>query len=211
MPSGAGRGQRAGRPRREAGSLASARAAGGRPVAARRLIGAYIATLPGERPAAKVDRPWKPGVELVPPMPARDRHHARVRCALEKDGWTVTHDPLHLRWGKRDLYVDLGAEQLLAAERGAVRIAVEIKMFSGASAVEDLQQALGQFVMYQDVLARREPGRVLYLAIALDVREELFEEPLGTLLLENSRLRLLVFDPTTEVITSWTPAPPTAT
>jgi hypothetical protein len=134
-----------------------------------------------------------------------------VRCALEKDGWTVTHDPLHLRWGKRDLYVDLGAEQLLAAERGAVRIAVEIKMFSGASAVEDLQQALGQFVMYQDVLARREPGRVLYLAIALDVREELFEEPLGTLLLENSRLRLLVFDPTTEVITSWTPAPPTAT
>jgi hypothetical protein len=107
--------------------------------------------------------------------------------------------------------VDLGAEQLLAAERGAQKIAVEIKMFSGLSAVEDLQQALGQFVMYHDVLARLEADRVLYLAIAVDVREELFEEPLGKLLLENSRLRLLVFDPTTEVIASWTPSPPTAT
>jgi XisH protein len=144
-------------------------------------------------------------------MPARDRHHAKVRRALERDGWTVTHDPLHLRWGPRDLYVDLGAEQLLAAERGTQKIAVEIKMFSGTSPVEDLQHALGQFVMYSDVLAQVEVGRVLYLAIAIDVREELFEEPLGKLLLDNSRLRLLVFDPTTEVIDSWTPSPPTAT
>lgn len=144
-------------------------------------------------------------------MSARDRHHARVRRALEKDGWSVTHDPLHLRWGTRDLYVDLGAEQLLAAERGKVKIAVEVKTFSGASAVEDLQHALGQFVMYHDVLARLEGDRVLYLAIAADVREELFEEPLGALLLENSRLRLLVFNPATEVITAWTPSPPIAT
>jgi len=134
-----------------------------------------------------------------------------VRRALEKDGWSVTHDPLHLRWGTRDHYVDLGAEQLLAAERGKVKIAVEVKTFSGASAVEDLQHALGRFVMYHDVLARLEGDRVLYLAIAVEVREELFEEPLGALLLENSRLRLLVFNSTTEVITAWTPSPPTAT
>lgn len=149
-------------------------------------------------------------VECRASMPVRDRHHARVRAALEKDGWTITHDPLHLRWGPRDLYVDLGAEQLVAAERGALKIAVEIKMFSGTSAVEDLQQALGQFVMYHDVLARLEADRTLYLAVAVDVRDELFDEPLGRLLLENSRLRLLVFNPTTEVITSWTPSPPTA-
>jgi XisH protein len=144
-------------------------------------------------------------------MPARDRHHARVRRALEKDGWAITHDPLHLRWGPRDLYVDLGAEQLLAAERGALKIAVEVKMFAGTSAIEDLQHALGQFVMYHDVLARLEADRVLYLAVANDIRDELFDEPLGRLLLENDRVRLLVFDPTKEVITSWTPSPPTAT
>ena len=48
-------------------------------------------------------------------MPARGLYHAQVRAALTKDGWTITDDPLHLRWGKKDLYVDLGAERLLTA------------------------------------------------------------------------------------------------
>lgn len=43
-------------------------------------------------------------------MPARDRYHDEVRRALIADGWQVTDDPLRLRWGKRDLFVDLGAE-----------------------------------------------------------------------------------------------------
>jgi hypothetical protein len=52
-------------------------------------------------------------------MPAKDRYHKAVRHALESDGWTITADPLTLRVGTRDLYVDLGAEKLLAAERGS--------------------------------------------------------------------------------------------
>ncbi len=32
-------------------------------------------------------------------MPARDRFHSQVRNALIQDGWTITHDPLRLRWG----------------------------------------------------------------------------------------------------------------
>jgi hypothetical protein len=51
-------------------------------------------------------------------MPARDRFHDTVKTALTRDGWDVTHDPLRLRWGARDLYVNLGAERLLAAEKG---------------------------------------------------------------------------------------------
>ncbi len=43
-----------------------------------------------------------------------------MRRALERDGWTITHDPLRLRWGAKDLYVDLGAEQILAAEKASV-------------------------------------------------------------------------------------------
>ncbi len=27
-------------------------------------------------------------------MPARDIYHDTVRNALEKDGWTITHDPV---------------------------------------------------------------------------------------------------------------------
>ena len=39
-----------------------------------------------------------------------------MRNALVHDGWTITHDPLHLRWGTKDMYVDLGAERFLGAE-----------------------------------------------------------------------------------------------
>jgi hypothetical protein len=65
-------------------------------------------------------------------MPAKDAHHDGVRRALEKAGWRVTHDPLYLTYGKRDVFVDLSAE-ILAAEIGHVRIAVEIKSFFGKS------------------------------------------------------------------------------
>ena len=47
-------------------------------------------------------------------MPARDFYHEQVRTALVKDGWVITHDPLRLNWGNKDLYVDLGAERLIA-------------------------------------------------------------------------------------------------
>jgi hypothetical protein len=72
-------------------------------------------------------------------MSARDRFHDCVRNALIKDGWVITHDPLRLPWGKKDLYVDLGAEQLLAAEKGQRQIAVEIQSFLGKSEVDDLE------------------------------------------------------------------------
>lgn len=40
-------------------------------------------------------------------MPARDKYHDCVCNALIKDGWTITNDPLVLKWGGKDLYVDL--------------------------------------------------------------------------------------------------------
>jgi hypothetical protein len=138
-------------------------------------------------------------------MPARDRYHDHVRAALIKEGWTITHDPLRLHWGLKDMYVDLGAEQLLAAEKDACKIAVEIKSFVGLSEMDDLEKAIGQYVVYHDVLLQIEPERDLYLAINEETFVNLFEEPIGKLLLDNRRVRLLVFDPQTEVIRRWIP------
>ena len=42
-------------------------------------------------------------------MPAKDRYHDCAKNALIKDGWTITNDPFTLKWGKREMYVDLGA------------------------------------------------------------------------------------------------------
>jgi hypothetical protein len=54
-------------------------------------------------------------------MPALDLYHQAVRHALEKDGWTVTHDPLTLRVGADRVHIDLAAERMLAAEKGSVK------------------------------------------------------------------------------------------
>jgi XisH protein len=138
-------------------------------------------------------------------MPARDIYHDTVKAALVKDGWVITHDPMMLSWGKADVYVDLGAEQMIAAEKAERKIAVEIKSFVGASPIEDLRNALGQYVLYHDILLRIEPDRTLYLAVQRAVYEDLFEDPIGQLLLGNNRLRLVVFDPHTEEIQRWLP------
>ena len=104
--------------------------------------------------------------------------------------------------------VDLGAEQLLAAEKGSGKIAVEIKSFVGLSEMDDLEKAVGQFVVYHDVLSNVEPDRVLYLAVAEEIYVDLFEEPIGKLLIANGRVRVLVFDPYQEVIRQWIPTAP---
>jgi hypothetical protein len=63
-------------------------------------------------------------------MPARDIYHSVVVHALMADGWNITHDPLSLSYGGKDLYIDLGAERVtIAAEREGQKIAVEIKSF----------------------------------------------------------------------------------
>ena len=136
-------------------------------------------------------------------MSAKDIFHDNVINALEKDGWTVTDDPYTLRVGQRDVYVDIGAEKLFAAEKDNRKIAVEVKSFVGRSEVADLQNALGQFIFYEDYLSEIEPDRILFLAIRQQVFATLFKDDVGEKFIENKRLRLLVFDEDDEVITKW--------
>ncbi len=49
-------------------------------------------------------------------MPERDLFHDVVKTALAKDGWTITHDPLFLRLGGVQMFIDLGAEKVIAEE-----------------------------------------------------------------------------------------------
>lgn len=138
-------------------------------------------------------------------MAARDLYHVPVKRSLIKEGWTITHDPLHLKWGRKDMYIDLAGSQMISAQKGLCKIAVEIKTFGGRSEIDDLEKALGQYILYFDVLAELEPDRLLYLALPTWVYTNLFEEPIGALLLQNKRLRLIVFDPLKEVIEQWIP------
>ncbi|WP_017304147.1 XisH family protein [Spirulina subsalsa] len=136
-------------------------------------------------------------------MPAKDIYHDAVRNALIKEGWTITDDPLILSIGKRDLFVDLGAEKLITAEKDHQKIAVEIKSFIGKSRIDDLEKALGQYILYDEIMMDKQENRMLYLAIKKSAYEDIFEEPIGRLLLRRNIVKLLVFDEKREVILEW--------
>lgn len=112
-------------------------------------------------------------------MPRYDIYHDTVKNALLSEEWTITHEPLYLRYGRDRLYVDLGAEKIIVAEKDKTKIAVEIKSFVGSSAIDDLEKAMGQYVIYKAVLEEKEPVRQLYLAVPKDIFENILKEELG--------------------------------
>jgi hypothetical protein len=95
-------------------------------------------------------------------MPAKDIYHNTVKAALIKDGWKITHDPFRIRLVRgKNLFVDLGAKRMLAADRDSEKIVVEVKSFTRASDMKDLEDALGQFVLYAQLLRGYADDRTL--------------------------------------------------
>jgi hypothetical protein len=136
-------------------------------------------------------------------MAAKDKFHDAVRHGLQKDGWTITADPLELEYGDLTLLVDLAAERLLAADREGEKIAVEVKSFLNASAITDFHQALGQFLNYRLALRKLEPDRKLYLAVPEDAYRKFFQSAFAQDSVAEYGLLLLAYDPFDEVLTRW--------
>jgi hypothetical protein len=136
-------------------------------------------------------------------MSRKDLFHEAVRNALEKDGWTITHDPYLLKFGEQKLQVDLGAEMPVAAEREGQKIAVEIKSFVSASTVTDLYAAIGQYMMYRTLMQKSEPERTLYLAVPNDAYYEVFDPAHGRDLRQELAVRLIVYEAEEETILQW--------
>lgn len=152
-------------------------------------------------------------------MAQKDAIHDAVKRALIKDGWEITDDPYVIAYGERFLFVDLGAEEtktsegitgnFIGAERADVRIAVEIKELRGQSVIVELEQAIGQYVLYRLLLNRIEPERSVFLAIPDKVYRELFTEPVGELVISDLPLQLLVIDVEQVEVKKWIPIRPT--
>jgi len=136
-------------------------------------------------------------------MARRDIYHNVVKKALVSEGWIITHDPYVIPFGKHKLFVDLGAERLIAAEKEGHRIAIEIKSFVGYSEVDDLENALGQYLLYRSLLQRSEPNRIIYLAVSEATYEGIFSDPIGQVALKDYGLHLLLFNPDEEANLQW--------
>lgn len=136
-------------------------------------------------------------------MPAKDLYHDNVRNALIKDGWIITHDPYTISFGQKDVFVDIGAERPIAAQKQGEKIAVEIKSFLGASDIRDLEMAVGQYVFYRSLISRLEPERKLFLAIPESVFINTLNEAIARPVIEDLRIALITFNPKQEVIVRW--------
>lgn len=136
-------------------------------------------------------------------MAVRDKFHGAVRIALEKDGWTITHDPLQVKLGKIEMQIDLGAEQMIAATRGNQKIAVKIKSFLSPSFITDFYGALGQFLSYKIALEEQEPDRILYLAVPKETYEEFFALDFTQMAIERYELKIIVYAPAQEEVVKW--------
>lgn len=104
-------------------------------------------------------------------MPARDIYHDAVKNALIKDEWVIAADPYIIKYEDAELYADLAAEQPIAAHRQGQKIVVEIKSFIGRSPMYDFHNALGQYIVYRNLIQLTEPEYRLYLAIDEAVKD----------------------------------------
>ena len=136
-------------------------------------------------------------------MAAKDTFHDAVKSALQKEDWKITHDPLYINFAEVEIYIDLGAERLLAAEKDGKKIAVEIKTFLKPSAISEFHTVLGQFLNYRFALNAEDPERILYLAIPLAVYETFFARRFLQLIIQKYQLKLIVFELVNEEIIQW--------
>jgi hypothetical protein len=137
-------------------------------------------------------------------MAAKDLYHQSVINALEKDGWTIRRDPFAITYLNRTVFVDLAIDGLsFVAEKHQSKIAIEIKSFLSNSPVKDLQEAIGQYLMYELVLYETDPDCELWLAIPFATYEEFFQEEFTNFILGKIPMNLVIFDQQSATIVKW--------
>lgn len=137
-------------------------------------------------------------------MSAKDRFHDAVKIALEKDGWTITDDPLSIRISSRTkLYIDLGAEKIIAAQRDSEKIAVEVKSFLSASTMAEFHTAVGQYINYRYALTDFGYEQTLYLAVPFYIYDDFFTQPFVQSVIQRSQVNLLIYDDEKEEVVRW--------
>ncbi|WP_377476196.1 MAG: XisH family protein [Microcoleus anatoxicus] len=136
-------------------------------------------------------------------MPAKDLYHDAVKQALIKEGWTITADPYTVEYEEFKVFVDLAADRSLAAERGSQKIAVEIKTFLRPSFVRELENALGQYILYRNLISVTDPERELYLAVSDRIYNNFFRQNATQFIVNQNQILIIVVKIQSEVISQW--------
>ncbi len=136
-------------------------------------------------------------------MARRDLIHYAVVMALQKAGWTITHDPLTLQVPGNRFEVDLGAEKVIIAERGLEREAIEIKSFQLPSILASFYEALGKYMAYQKAFIKNNSDRRFYMAISTETYDKLQHKPFLMEVFKDNDVKMLIVDVEKEEIVQW--------
>lgn len=136
-------------------------------------------------------------------MPAKDIYHDAVKNSLTKNGWIILADSYFLQYEDAQLYADLLAEKTLLAEQNNRRIVVEIKSFINPSPMREFELALGQYILYRDILDLSQKYYELYLAVKDTVFDSFFQRKSIQEIVKRHQIKFIVFNSEKEEIILW--------
>lgn len=136
-------------------------------------------------------------------MPRLDLIHNQVKNALINDGWQITDEPYNIAYGSVRLQADLGAKKSFAVERNGTKIVIEVKSFVGKSLINEIENALGQYLMYVSYMRLSGDFHKLYLALSQEVYDRFGEVDGLDVVLEQFSISLLIVNITEEEVVKW--------
>jgi hypothetical protein len=138
-------------------------------------------------------------------MPAVDRCHEQVVRAFVKDGWVVDTEQYGLRTARGILYVDIAVHRSRGNGTEMRVLLIEAKCFPrDGSTLNDLYVAIGQYLIYRNILTLKANSAELYLAIPAYAYSTLFQ-PLALPLLDELSIKTILIDMEQERIERWRP------
>ena len=137
-------------------------------------------------------------------MPAKDIYHEAVKNALIKDGWTITADPYPLEYEDVELYPDLAVEKFISETHKQRKIIIEIKSFISLSLIKDFELALGQYILYRNLIQlAQDEYQEIYLAIKNEIYDTFFQRKSIKAVVKLNQVALLVINTEKEEIVQW--------
>lgn len=136
-------------------------------------------------------------------MPAIDQCHDQIVHALEKAGWEILKSPYVLYIAeRRRIYVDLYAQHGQKNGNQTI-IIVEVKCFvDERSELNDLYNAIGQYIVYRNWLKMVNSSDKLYLAVPKQAYETVIK-PLAMEIITENHIKMIVVNIETEEVEQW--------
>ena len=126
-----------------------------------------------------------------------------VQEVLEREAYRVTHDSYVLRKYDPKWELDFGAEKVIAAEQGSLKIAVEVKSYFEDSFAHAFHGILGQYLNYRLALSYIEPERKMILAVPEDIYQQEFGRQGIANAIRHFQVSLMIYDPLEKMIERW--------